>query len=63
MKKKKEKERIEKYEKEKNEENKKKIQIEMSKERNEGNKLISDMEKDIQNKIKKYESDLRKNNN
>ena len=61
--KKKEKERIEKYEKEKNEENKKKIQIEMSKERNEGNKLISDMEKDIQNKIKKYESDLRKNNN
>ena len=35
----------------------------MSKERNEGNKLISDMEKDIQNKIKKYELYLRKNNN
>ena len=34
----------------------------MDKERAKGNKIIKNMEKDIENKIKKYEEDLRKNN-
>ena len=61
--KKKEKERIKKYDEEQDPEKKKKIEKELANERADSNKKIIEFQKNIDLNIKKYEEELRKNNN